>query len=133
MNSDGPVPPVESEEWLSRYILHRSHVRRDNTLRADPFIPHPHADLSVTRHLGLDDADLWDIGRDVARQTCKTLHGRAENQAYTYQNRKLSVIAAPVPGNSNHANITGWPDDKALQKIIALEIAAASRYISPSS
>lgn len=129
MIGDVSMPPVESDEWLSRYILQKSHVRQDNTLRADPFIPHPHADLSVTRHLGLDKNTLWNIGVDVARQTGKALHGRAENQVRTYQGQTLWVVSAPVPGNRNHANVTGWPADKPAQKIIALEIAARSRYV----
>jgi hypothetical protein len=129
MNGDVFMPPVESDEWLSRYILQKSHVRQDNTLRPDPFIPHPHADLSVTRHLELDERTLWDIGEGVARQTGKALHGRGENQARTYQGQTLSVVSAPAPGNRNHANVTGWPADKPAQKIIALEIAARSRYV----
>jgi len=133
MSGNSALPPVGSEEWLSRYILHKSYVRHDNTLKADPFIPHPHADLSVTRHLGLHDAELWDIGRDVARQTHKTLHGRAENQAMVYQGRMLTVAAASVPGNPNHANVTGWPKEKPRQKMLALEIAADSEYIPYSS
>jgi hypothetical protein len=129
MKGDIFMSPVETDEWLSRYILQKSHVRQDNTLRADPFIPHPHADLSVTRHLELDENTLWDIGEDVARQTGKALHGRAENQAKNYQRQSLSVVSAPVPGNCNHANVTGWPAGKPAQKIIALEIAASSRYV----
>jgi hypothetical protein len=129
MSNNGTIPPVESEEFLSRFILHKSHVRQDNTLRADSFIPHPHADLSVTRHLDLDKSMLWDIGEEVARQTGKAIHGRGENQAFIYPQRKLAVIPAPVPGNRNHANITGWPADKPSQKIIALEIAAITRFV----
>jgi hypothetical protein len=123
------MPPVETGERLSRYILQKSHVRQDNTLRADPFIPHPHADLSVTRHLELDAKAIWDNGEDVARQTGKALHGRAENLAGAYQGQSLSVVAAPVAGNRNHANVIGWPADKPAQKIIALEIAARSQYV----
>jgi hypothetical protein len=133
MKGDVHMPPVESEEWLSRYILQKSQVRQDNTLRADPFIPHPYADLSVTRHLELTEKTLWDIGEDVARQTGKALRGRAENQARSYQGQSLSVVSAPVPGNRNHANVTGWPAEKPAQKIIALEIAARSRYIPQSA
>jgi hypothetical protein len=68
MKGDVRMPPVEPDEWLSRYILQKSHVRQDNTLRADPFIPHPHADLSVTRHLELDENTLWDVGEHVAKR-----------------------------------------------------------------
>lgn len=130
MKGSEPMPPVAADEPLSRFVLHRSHFRQDQTLKADPFIPHPHADLSVTRHLDLDDNALWDIAENVARQTEKTLYGRAENNADTYQGHQLAVVAAPVPGNRNHANVTGWPSEKPAQKIIALQIASNSRFVS---
>lgn len=130
MSGDASIPSVGSEELLSRYILQKNHVRQDNTLRADLFIPHPYADLSVTRHLALDDRALWQIGADVARQTGKSLYGRAENLAQIFQEKGLTIIAAPVFGNSNHANISGWPAEKPAQKIIALEVAASSRYVA---
>jgi hypothetical protein len=121
--------PVKADELLSRYLLQRSHFRKDNTLKPDPFIPHPYPDLSVTRNLGLDDDGLWRIGEDVASQTGKVLQGRAETQALTYLEQRLEILADPVPGNPNHANVTGWPSDKPSQKIIAMEIAAKSLYI----
>jgi len=129
MNDNVSVLPVDPEELLSRYILQKSHIRQDNTLRADPFIPHPYADLSVTRHLKLGERDLWEIGEKIARQIGKFLYGRAESLAKTYNEKGLTVRAAPVLGNPNHANITGWPAEKPAQKIIALELAATSRYI----
>jgi hypothetical protein len=129
MSDEDTTTSVKSEEWLSRFILHKSHVRHDNTLRADPFIPHPLADLSVTRHLELNETSLWSIGEDVAILCRKNLYGRAENQADIYLSQKLSVFSQPVPGNTNHANVTGWPIDKPAQKIIALEIAARSHYV----
>lgn len=132
MKGDIRMPRIGSDEWLSRFILHKTFVRQDNTLKADPFIPHPYADLSVTRHLELNEDTLWAIGEDVARQTGKTLYGRAENQAMTYQSQELSVVAAPVAGNRNHANVTGWPEDKPAQKMKALVIAANSAFVPRS-
>jgi len=130
MKGADTMPPVADDELLSRFVLHKSHIRHDQTLKADPFIPHPHADLSVTRHLGLDDNALWDIAENVARQIGKTLYGRAENHTATYQGHQLTVVAAPVPGNRNHANVTGWPSEKPAQKMIALQIAANSHFVS---
>jgi len=127
MIGEAPLVVVR-EEQLARYILHNSHVRQDNTLKADPFIPHPRVDLSVTRHLQLSEPEIWALGEDVARQTGKALKGRGDTLAQTYLGQKLRILAAPAPGNPNHANITGWPADKPMQKIIALEIAAQSHY-----
>lgn len=120
------VPP---DETLARFILQSSHIRKgDNTVRPEAFIPHPYEDLSVTRHLGLSQTEIWTVGEDVARQTGKKLHGRADNQASCYLDQALQVLPDPTPNNPNHANVVGWPPEKAMQKIIALEIAARSSF-----
>lgn len=132
MIADVQMPPIDGGEWLSRFILYKSHIRQDRTLRPDPFISHPHADLSVTRHSGIDEKTLWLLGESVARQTGKPLHGRAETQGKSYQGKKLSVVLAPVVGNPNHANVVGWPADKAAQKMLALKIATESCFLPKS-
>jgi hypothetical protein len=126
--SDGAteVPAIEANERLARFILKQSHLRQDRTVKQDAFIPHPHIDLSVTRHLQLSETQLWQIGHDVARQTRKTLHGRADLQVSVFQRHQLRVVAAPLSDNPNHANVTDWPADKPAQKIIAQQIAAAA-------
>jgi hypothetical protein len=116
---------VSSEEQLARFILYKSHLRQDWTVKPDAFIPHPWPDLSVTRHLQLLETELWMIGWTIARQTAKTLHGRADFPAAIAQQHKLQVVAAPVPDNPNHANIANWPTDKPAQKAIAQELAAS--------
>ncbi len=123
--------PVEPEEKLSRYILQSNLVRKtDNTVKPEAFVPHPREDLSVTRHLDLDQEAIWSVGEDVARKREKKLYGRAVNQASTYLEQKLKVLPAPdLPGNPNHANVTGWPPDKESQKMIAILIAGEAEYI----
>lgn len=125
--------PVSDEEWLARYILRKDHVRQDGTVKPDPFIPHPHADLSLTRHLGLDEREIWSTGTKVAEQVAEklrgaTLQGRADAQARLYRQRGLRVEAVPVKENANHANVIGWPPDKPSQKEIALLIARGVAY-----
>ncbi len=123
--------PVTPDELLSRYILQSNHFRKiDNTVKPDAFIPHPQEDLSVTRHLDLNQSTIWSIGDDVANQRGKSLYGRAVNQASAYFDQKLEVVPAPVfPSNPNHANVKGWPSGKEAQKILAMEIAAKSEFI----
>jgi hypothetical protein len=118
--------PVASEELLARFILHRSHLRQDWTVKPDAFIPHPWPNLSVTRHLYLSETELWKIAQQVARQTEKTLHGRADVRASDFKRQTLRVVADPVLGNPNHANVSGWPLEKSAQKAIAQEIAQAA-------
>lgn len=126
MSNSGIVPPVDSDEWLARFILKQGYIRQDRTVKQDAFIPHPYPDLSVTRHLQLSEIQLWEIGQDVARQIGKTLRGRADIQASVFQRQELRVIEAPLPENRNHANVNGWPAEKPAQKIIAQQIAAAA-------
>ena len=76
MTDEGALNPVTSDEQLARFILHRSHLRQDRTIKPDAFIPHPWPDLSVTRHLQLSETELWHVGRKVAEKTGKILHGQ---------------------------------------------------------
>lgn len=126
MTEKGTGKPVTADEQLARFILQRSHLRQDGTVKQDAFIPHPWPDLSVTRHFQLTEKELWSIGENVARQTAKTLYGRADVRASDFHRHRLRIIAARVEGNPNHANVTGWPTEKPAQKIIAQQIAAAA-------
>jgi NADH dehydrogenase FAD-containing subunit len=118
---------VREGEWLARYIVRKQHVRRDGTVKPDPFIPFKYVELSVTRHLALSEQEIWDVGCGVASQTHTQLQGRADAQALIYIRQRLQVITAPEVKNPNHANVTCWPADKQTQKEIALEIV---KYVS---
>ena len=128
MNPSVAEQPVAEAEWLARYIVRKQHVRRDGTVKPDPFIPFKYVELSVTRHLELSEQQIWDIGNRVASQTHTQLQGRADAQALAYMQQRLRVIAAPVEQNPNHANVVDWPSDKQAQKEIALEIVKFVRY-----
>jgi len=120
---------IRDDEWLARYILYQKQIRRDgsDSIRPEAFIPHPRSELSVTRHLGLDESRIWKIGFDVACQRGRTLYGRADVIAANFTKHRLSVdadpILDPIPSNPNHANVSNWPADKSAQKMIAIEIA----------
>jgi hypothetical protein len=101
-----------------------------------PFVPHPHEELSVTRDRDATEDEVWNAGFEVARQRSEsgprtfTLHGRGDALAATYHDQNLQTLPDPVPGNPNHVNVTGWPkDDKAKQKLIALEIAKVAKFV----
>jgi hypothetical protein len=126
MSNGGTLPLVDRDEWLARFILYKRYIRADGTVRPDAFIPHPYPDLSVTRHLQLSEAQLWELGRDVGQESDKILQGRADIQASAFQRHELHVVPAALPKNPNHANVTGWPAEKPAQKIIAQQIAAAA-------
>lgn len=127
------VPPVAPDELLARYVLQSNYFRSsDLTVKPDAFVPYPHRDTSVTRHRDATESEIWDCGRAVAAETDKTLYGRADVVAADCLAHRLTVIAAPLKGNSNHADISSWPPDKPTQKIVALEIAAAAKFIPVS-
>ncbi|RMF85055.1 MAG: hypothetical protein D6744_02060 [Planctomycetota bacterium] len=132
------VPDVEPEEMLARFILSRRHIRRgDDTIKPDAFVPHPRDELSVTRHRDATDDEVWDAGWAVAEVQRRTLYGRGDVGVAAFLEQGLSVDAAPVigdarlPDNPNHANVTNWPDEKAQQKRLALEVAAQARLVRP--
>ena len=63
--------PVTADEWLARYILRHEHVRADGTLKPDPFMPYKWVELSVTRHLGLEETEIWQAGQTRPEPRCK--------------------------------------------------------------
>jgi len=123
------LPPVSEDEWMARFILFRHWIRKsDPRVRPDAFIPHPYPDLSVTRHMDLSEAELWQIGQAIADKRPATLYGRADLQAISVIKKSLRIVPTREP--KNHADITGWPADKPSQKIIAQEIAAEARFMA---
>jgi len=128
------VPKVGSGELLARYVLAKKHFRRKSqTLKPDAFMPHPYDELSVTRHLEITNGELWDIGKKItaAMEPPRTLYGRGDVLSSTFLGQNLKVLADPVKGNPNHANVTGWPpaNDKSAQKLVATEIAAVAKFV----
>lgn len=129
------VPPVEEDEILARYVLQSNHFRKhDKTAKPELFMPHPHQDLSVTRHRDATEDEIWQVGKNVAKQRNKQFYGRFDIQAQDCQIDSLKVESKPLPNNPNHADITGWSSDKPEQKDLALRIAASqsiTELISP--
>lgn len=121
---------ITDEELLARFIVYSGWVRSDSTVKSDAFIPPLNLNLSVTRHLGLNETALWEIGNSVAAQRTLTLHGRADVLSAVIMQLSLSIDPAPTLENPNHANITGWPKEKSAQKSLAQQIAAKAQFVS---
>ena len=123
------VPDVSVEETLARYILDKKHIRSDQSIRPNAFMPPVNLELSVTRHLSATDEELWSIGDGVASSRGLILYGRADVEAKVCADQSLSIRPDPIPpDNPNHAVVCDWPDEKPSQKIIAQEIAAVAKY-----
>jgi|SRR5450756_319239 len=120
---------VTDSELIARFIVSSKWFRRDQTVRQDAFIPHPHPDLSVTRHKSFSENEIWNVGQEIANKRPATLYGRADISVEDVRKQKLVVEARPVPDNVNHASIVGWPLGKPAQKILALELAASSHFV----
>lgn len=119
---------VSKDEYLARFIIRPEHVRADGTVKPDPFIPYKWVELSVTRHIGLTEVQIWAFGGLVASNVGKRLQGRGDAQAEVFLRQSLSVVASPETTNPNHANVVGWPVDKHAQKAIALELVKDVRF-----
>lgn len=79
---------------------------------------------SVFRIAGLTDGEIWKIGAGVAELRQKTLHARADVAVARVHETGLSLNPDDTP--PRHANIVGWPADKAEQLSIAQQLAAAA-------
>ena len=128
------IPDVDPQELLARYVFSRSHVsRQTQRVKAGAFMPPSNLEFSVTRHRDATEAEIWAVGRNVAAATERSLYGRGDVLAATYDSLELKVVAAPdfSKQNPNHANVVGWPvNDKPAQKLIAEEIAAVAKFVA---
>ena len=123
---------VEDDEKLARIILVEKHVRRENmTLKPEAFLPYKHVELSVIRHRELTECELWEISHEVAAKRGRTLVGRGDFLARVARTQNLDAVAAEGPEMPrNHADIVGWPPEKPIQMIRAVEIAASASFVA---
>jgi hypothetical protein len=119
---------VGDEEDLARYVFRTEHVRPDGTIKPDALMPYRHTDLSVTRHHGLADSEIWAAGQRVGQQRQLQLVGRADLLAADYRARHLTVQADATDDNAHHALVLGWPAEKPAQKSVAQLLVAQTRY-----
>lgn len=119
---------------IVRFILESNKYSKDkNIVKGGAFLPDPRRETSVMHIAGLDDNEIWEIGKKtVAEPRNKPLRARADVISTIIENEGLKIEHAPVEGNPYHANITGWPEEKAKQKIIAGAIARKANLLFPS-
>lgn len=117
----GPLAEVSVEpgEMLSHYLF-RSEIRADNSLKPDAIMPHPHEDLSVTRHKNLTEDQIWDCATIVAGKQNRRLFGRAD---FLADSLPKPLLVKPDEPPCNHAGIFGWPSERSDQMAKALLFA----------
>ncbi|MEM8503659.1 MAG: hypothetical protein AAF716_10970 [Cyanobacteria bacterium P01_D01_bin.1] len=69
------------------------------------------------------------MGYDISGAMGRKLYGRADIRASDCRINKLRVVEKPLTNNANHADIEGWPDEKADKKIIALKLTASASQL----
>lgn len=133
MSVVGNGVPVAETELLARFILFRNRVRSDGTVKYGAFMPPKSLELSVSRHEGKTELQLWARGTAVAVASERNLVGRADITAGLVRSvEPLDAVEARLPDDPGHAHITGWPevvDDKSVQMILASELAAAAIFV----
>ena len=122
MLEESPSESIADSELLARFILFGKWFRSsDLTVKSEAF---EEPDLSVFRHIGLSDIELWVLGQDVANlRSSGKLYGRVDLTVRGVRNLSLEVQNDTPP--RNHALIVRFPKDKATRKMIALELARA--------
>lgn len=121
------VEKLDDTELLARFITDKDWIRADRTIRPSAFIPPKNLQLSVTRHVGISEGTLTELGKAVAAivalKRTAAYWGRADFRVATPSELGLECVAAPRPENGNHAHIVRWPSSKDERSIIALEIS----------
>jgi hypothetical protein len=87
-------------------------------------------ETSVFRTIELNSADVWQLGKIAGASRRQSPRARADILTAKVRTARLDVVAAPSV-HVRHANITGWPDEKERQRLMAMELAGASRLVLP--
>ena len=124
--SDGAVTnALALGEPLARFLCSSSWFGRESgRVKYSAFMPRNGA-TSVFRVAGLDDLEVWEIGRRlVAGPAGRSLHGHAALQVVHVKSCSLILRADDSP--PRHAEILGWPEEKGAQRFAAERLAAGS-------
>lgn len=117
-------------EVLTRYVLSEKYYRSNGTVRHTAFMPPANLRLSVYRSSGLSEEEIREIGNQrVATPQEKPLIGRADilGSDVLDSDKDLRLEPDPVP-HPLHANITGWPEQRDKQKLIAIKLASKANF-----
>lgn len=103
----------------------------NQTVKSGTYLPAPNGETSVYLTSGVSEEKIWNIGREyVAKPRERTLHARGDVTVVAIVKTGLKVVPDTGP-HPRHANITGWPPEKDERKMLAVEIADASKLMLP--
>jgi hypothetical protein len=122
-DQQGQVAMVEP---LARHCRDSGHMRTGiGKAKYSAFMPAPNKQVSVFYAVGQSQEGLKAIGRTVVSPHVR---GHALLPTAVVHQRGLEVIADPKP-HELHANITGWSDDSAKNRLSAHALADASLLV----
>lgn len=118
---------VNQEENISRFYFDKKHVRQDNTIKHNVFMPPPiHGRMSVYRTSDLTNQEIWEIGKTyIEPERGKPIVGRADLKAIEIYNCELKINPTELP-HPRHANIEGWELNTEKDRLKALKLAASA-------
>lgn len=120
---------VANDEKLARFVVFSRWIRDNKTIRSDAFMPTPSLETSVTRHVGISEERIWELGDLTVGKPPRCLHGRADIKAGSVRECGLDVEPRMEVNNPNHANIVDWPGRKDVQKSFAQLIVATADFV----
>lgn len=115
---------VGPSERITRYIMSTSQFSVKNSIvKHNAFMPPKNRKQSVYRTSALSEQKIWQIGNDcVAAPQEKNIYARGDLVALYIFKTGLKVVPDKKP-HPKHADITGWPEEKHEQLMLAKVLA----------
>lgn len=117
------VDPVRREEQITRFLVHSNEYKPAfNRPSFTAYMPDGKGEKSVYRTQGLSTADVRELGRNYVEPHRGQLKGHADQSASVILDVGL-VIEPDTRPHPLHANIKGWKNSRAADRITAEKIA----------
>jgi hypothetical protein len=125
---ENKVSPLET---VTRYIFtERHYAKTTGRVKYAAFSPKG-GKTSVFRIVSLTSERIWNIGDYVAKESSRTLRARGDLVASDVVNVGLG-IESDTKEHRLHANIVGWPSQRAKIILFATKLAdKAKLYLKP--
>jgi len=120
---------VSAEEPITRFARHSSQYSQvADRVYHSLFLPPNSLRLSVFRISDRSKAEVWHVGDTVVGRDRFTPLARADLLASDIRNANLGIEAEPTP-HPRHADIVGWPAEKAERIDAAKTLATRAKLV----
>ena len=136
--SDPPLPDIEAQEPISRFLLsgrffnvNAGIVRPPAFKPTNPKEDQPERQTSVYRTEGWAEGEIWIIGDQYVTQLHRDrlpVLARADLEAEDILTVDLRIVPDPIP-HPRHANIVNWPDDQEKRQLKVVLLANKARLV----